>query len=93
MTAASTMAGSCSFDRFIELWTGKSVAEKGINWDRRLVEESREHILTKVKRMTDPHLTVTSNCMLTLEVLAEAIGDVLYEEIEARKRKAEMEGV
>jgi ParB-like chromosome segregation protein Spo0J len=89
-------------DRFIELWTGKTVAEqgrimreteRGANWRRELVEESRDHILTKAKRMTDAHVTLTYNYMRTLGVLAEAIGDVLYEELEARKRKAALEGV
>lgn len=86
-------------DTFIELWTGKSVAEQGRimretarggNWRRKLVEESRQHILTKVKRMTDAHVEMTFNYMRTLGILAEAVGDVLYEEVEARKRKAQL---
>jgi hypothetical protein len=89
-------------DKFIELWTGKTVAEqgriireteKGASWRRKLVEESRKHILTKAKRMTDTHLTMTFNYVRTLSILAEVVGDVLYEELEARKRKAALESV
>ena len=76
-----------------EQWRIIRITEKGANWRRKIVEDSRDHIFTKAKRMTDSHLTVTCNYMRTLRVLAESVGDILFEELEARKRKAAMEGV
>jgi transcriptional regulator with XRE-family HTH domain len=90
-------------DRFIELWTGKNAAEqgrimsendaiKGANWRKKLIEESRAFILLKAKRMSEPHVNMTFNYMRTLSMLAEAVGDILYEERESRERKAQMDG-
>ena len=69
-----------------EQWRIIRITEKGANWRRKIVEDSRDHIFTKAKRMADSHLTVTCNYMRTHRVLAEAVGDILFEELEARKR-------
>jgi hypothetical protein len=83
-------------------WTGKSNADlgriihatpKGMHWARKLLEESRDHIITKIKQMTDSDVAKTSEDLSVAKILFDGIADMCYEEHEQRKRKAEMGGV
>jgi predicted transcriptional regulator len=91
-----------ALDSLIQYLTGKTVADqgrvnqetpKGFNWLNRLVEQSKEHMFTLAKQMTDSHIAMTMNQLRTVKYVANAFIDVLYEERELRKKKAAMEGV
>lgn len=89
-------------DELLQLWTGKTSEEqaqihretpKGSNWRKRLVEESKDHMFTVFKQMTDSYVIGTVNDMRTVVEIASAFGDMGYQEQELRKKKSAMESV
>jgi hypothetical protein len=89
-------------DELIELWTGKSFAEqsqishdtpKGTDWRKKLIEESRDHMIKLSKQMTDSYVNGTLNDMRLIGYITNAFGDILYEERELRDKKSKIEGV
>ena len=82
-------------------WTDKSNADigsiikrtpKGMHWARKLFEESRDHIITKIKQMTDSDVAKTSEDLRVAKILFDGIGDLCYDEHELRQKKSEMLG-
>jgi hypothetical protein len=80
--------------------TGKNLAEqgqvisetpKGTDFRKILAERSAEHMLKLAKQMTPSAIDTTMWDLRTLRVIADKFGDILYEERELRKKKAEME--
>jgi len=89
-------------DELIELWTGKTFAEqsqishdtpKGTDWRKKLIEESRDHMIKLSKQMTDSYVNGTLNDMRLIGYITNAFGDILYEERELRDKKSKIEGV
>jgi hypothetical protein len=83
-------------DALLFEWTNKTLAEqgniirrtpKGSHWTKLLVEESRDHMLELAKQMTNSAITHTLNDLRNLRNVADAFGDILYEEQELRKRR------
>jgi len=79
----------------ISHWTDKTLAEqgrimtatpKGMNWRKRLAEESKDHMLKLAKRMTTNAVSRTLNDLRTLNELGSAFSDILYDEQELRER-------
>lgn len=76
-------------------WTDKSLEEqgrilstttKGMNWRKKLAEDSKDHMLKLAKQMTDNAVSRTLNDLRTLSELGNAFGDILYDEQELRER-------
>jgi len=89
-------------NELIELWTGTdSEAQgaiiqqtpKGSDWRKRLITQSKDHMIKLAKQMTDTYVNGTYNDMRMVSMLASAFGDVLYEERELRERKKKIEGI
>jgi hypothetical protein len=76
-------------------WTDKTLAEqgriltatpKGMNWRKKLAEQSRDHMLKLAKQMTTNAVSRTLNDLRTLNELGTAFGNILYDEQELRER-------
>jgi hypothetical protein len=86
-------------NELLELWTGKTKQEqdeimlstpKGDNWRKRLLEESRDHMVKISKQMTDSDVIATVNDMRTVKEILSVFSDIGYEEQQLRKKKVEL---
>lgn len=93
-------------DRLVEelilRWTNKTIAErggiiaktsKGADWRKSLADESAEYMLSLAKQMTDSAVSGTLNDLRILRYLADRFSDILYVELELRKKKQELNSV
>jgi putative transposon-encoded protein len=95
------MARDKMLNDLIRYWTGKTFTQqgeiiaktpKGENCRKRLLEESKGHMVKLSKQMTTSDINWNLSVIRELSDVANAFGDILYDESELRENKDKMLG-
>jgi hypothetical protein len=63
---------------------------KGSDWRQRFADKAQNYMIQISKQMTDSQVGTTLSDIRTVREIASAFSDILYEELEIRKKKGEL---